>query len=348
MASGAYAKTRTTRIACVIAVTAIGLLATGPVGPAAADPSPGPSGAKSPSSPSAASAPPTIDSPGSFAFALLRRGGMPTTGSNVCAVLAWETAEGGQFVSGASQYNPLNTTKPMPGDSIFNSVGVRNYPDWATGLEATWLTIEAGFYDQIRASLQRGSDAIGVLNAITASPWGTKFADPAGALSGCEGWAGEFDRRRIEVQAQIDSATAAVATEQAAVGAAQGRQRGVDARYQQMAAEIGTAKRHIGQFARELYMSGMEPALASGVDAMTSGDPFEYELLRAFPSYVGDRQAQAVTRSLTLLSEVAASRTRADQEVAAATARTQVAAEALAKARLTLAEIETNAGETID
>lgn len=304
--------------------------------------------AAAPSPATAATSTPTIDSPSSFAFALLRRGALPATGSNVCSVLAWETAEGGQFVAGASQYNPLNTTKSMPGDSIFNSVGVRNYPDWNTGLEATWLTLESGFYDQIRAALQQGSDAIGVLTAITASPWGTKFPDPAGSLASCEGWAGEFDQRRLEVQQQIDSATAKVAAEQTALANARTQQGELDARFQQMATEIGAARRNLGQFARELYISGIDPALASHVDAMTSGDPIAYQLVASLPSYVGNHQAQTVQRSLGLLGEVAGSRDRAAQVVAAATTREQAATDALIKARQAMADIENSAGSPIN
>lgn len=310
---------------------------------------PAPSAPSVPSTPSASTTPstPSIDSPGSFAFALLRRGALPATGSNVCAVLAWETAEGGQFVPGASQYNPLNTTKSMPGDSVFNSVGVRNYPDWNTGLEATWLTLESAFYDAIRAALQRGSDAIGVLSAVTASPWGTKFSDPAASLSGCAGWAGEFDRRRLEVQGQIDSAAATAVAEQGALNNARAKQGDLDSRYQQMAAQIGAARAHLGQFARELYISGIDPALASNIDAMTSGDPIEYQLVTSFPSYVGARQAQAVQRSLALLAEVAGDRDRAAQVVAGATARVQSAQDALAKAQQAMADLENSGASSI-
>ena len=298
--------------------------------------------------PTAAASAPSIDSPGSFAFALLRRGALPATGSNVCAVLAWETAEGGQFVPGASQYNPLNTTKSMPGDSVFNSVGVRNYPDWSTGLEATWLTLESASYDPIRAALQRGSDAIGVLSAVTSSPWGTKFSDPAATLAGCAGWAGEFDRRRLEAQTQIDSATANLASEQAALTNAQAKQGELDVRYQKMATEIGAARVHLGQFARELYISGIDPALASNIDAMTSGDPIAYQLVTSFPSYVGDRQAQAVQRSLALLAEVASARDRTVQAVAGATARAQSAQDALAKAQQAMTDLENSASSSIN
>lgn len=334
-----------------VAAIVIGCVAFGGGEPAVAKtapPQPTPVPVQSPPTPPAPTGPAiTIDSPTSFAFALLRRGSLPATGSNVCSVLAWETAEGGQFVTGASQFNPLNTTKPMPGDSIFNSVGVRNYPDWATGLEATWLTLEAGFYDGIRSALQRGGDAIGVLTAITASPWGTKFADPAAALASCQGWAGDFDRKRLELQVQLDTATAAIGTEQAALAQAQAQQGELDGRYQTMAAQIGAARRQLGQFARELYISGIEPALASGVDSLSSGDPFAYELVKAFPSYAGDRKAQAVHRSLGLLAEVAGSRDRAAQAVVAATGRVQAAVDAQNRAKQAFIDLENRASSSV-
>lgn len=73
--------------------------------------------------------------------------------------------------SGAN-WNPLDTTEPMPGDSLYNSVGVRNYPTMWAGWQATIKTLTNGYYPQVISALQRGSSSAYV-QAIARSPWGT-------------------------------------------------------------------------------------------------------------------------------------------------------------------------------
>ena len=103
-----------------------------------------------------------------FARDLLDRLGAPATESNLTALSAWMAAEGG-----SAAYNPLNTTQPAAGTTDYNSVGVKNYGDLATGLNATVQTLTNGHYAGILAALRQGTDPRAVGQAVAASPWGT-------------------------------------------------------------------------------------------------------------------------------------------------------------------------------
>lgn len=100
----------------------------------------------------------------------------PDTAHNELFLNVWQTYE----QSGA-QNNPLNTTQPWPGSSIFNSAGVRNYATTTDGANATVATIKNGRYDATVAALRTGdpftvADTQAVADAITT--WGTpNFAD---------------------------------------------------------------------------------------------------------------------------------------------------------------------------
>jgi hypothetical protein len=65
---------------------------------------------------------------------------------------AWATAEGG-----TAQWNPLNTTLPLPGSTSYNSAGVQNYPRATWGVCATGLTLTDGYYPGILGDLQNGT-----------------------------------------------------------------------------------------------------------------------------------------------------------------------------------------------
>ena len=218
-----------------------------------------------------------IASPAQFAVALLRQGQWPVSGSNVCAMMAWEAAEGGHFINGASRYNPINTTQSMPGDSIFNSVGVRNYPDWSTGVAATLKTLSLGFYDGIRTALAAGDDASAVLAAVSQSPWGTKFEGQ------CLDWAADFDEQRKTALAEIAAADGAVAQAAPRLDAANKAQAKLAIKYDAMQAEINKARAQLAVFARSLYIVGVEPEIVSKLQTVQSGDPVAYSLLRSYP-----------------------------------------------------------------
>lgn len=79
-----------------------------------------------------------------FYKAVLQQIGAPSTENNISILRAWQKTEGGN-----ATYNPLNTTKSAPGATNYNSAGVKNFPDFATGVNATSLTIMNGYYPNI-------------------------------------------------------------------------------------------------------------------------------------------------------------------------------------------------------
>lgn len=281
-----------------------------------------------------------ITSAAGFAVELLRQGQWPVTGANICGVLAWEAAEGGHFVQGASRFNPLNTTQSMPGDSIFNSVGVRNYPDWQTGLDATIKTLSLGFYDAIRKALTDGRDAGSILSSVSASVWGTKFEGGQSVSGQCLSWAGEFDRRREVAVERVAAAAAEVSGAESQVVAATREDSALTKKYQGMKTEIGAAQAKLARFARSLYISGAEPEVMSKLDAVTSGDPVGFEVLKSYPGISARRDAGGVDRSLDLLAQVAESRQAAADALGRAEASRQTAIAKKTNADEQLAEAE--------
>jgi hypothetical protein len=107
-----------------------------------------------------------------WAADLLQRVDAPVTTANLTAIVAWEQAEGGHFVNDA-RFNPLNTTYDRPGDSTINSVGVRAYRNYESGMRATIFTLQNGRYSAILRALRNGTSAERVARAVVASPWGT-------------------------------------------------------------------------------------------------------------------------------------------------------------------------------
>lgn len=103
-----------------------------------------------------------------FGKALCRAIGARFTGQNDLYLRAWAQSEGSE-----AQFNPFATTQPWPGDTRFNSVGVRNYATWQDGVAATAKTLLNGRYDNIVAALRRGTNAVTTAEALRLSPWGT-------------------------------------------------------------------------------------------------------------------------------------------------------------------------------
>ncbi len=113
-----------------------------------------------------------VNTPRDFAVALLNAVGAPLTAQNLEAIVSWETAEGGGFGNRA-QFNPLNTTLPLPGSHPITAIGVQAYTSWSQGLTATVDTLRSGAYRGIIAALKAGNSAQAVERAVAASPWGT-------------------------------------------------------------------------------------------------------------------------------------------------------------------------------
>lgn len=103
-----------------------------------------------------------------FARDILAGLGMPQSGENVKAMVAWARAEGTKAAN-----NPLATTQGWNGASNFNSVGVKNYASYADGIAATLKTLQNGRYGPILDALRAGNSAVAVGQAVAKSPWGT-------------------------------------------------------------------------------------------------------------------------------------------------------------------------------
>ena len=82
------------------------------------------------------------------------------------------------------------------------------------------------------------------------------------------------------------------------------------------------------------------PAPKTLLEAVQSGDPIAYTLLRAYPGLSADRDAEAINRSLALLAEVGASKQHAADAVASATAEIESAQARKAHADQQLIAIE--------
>lgn len=91
--------------------------------------------------------------------ALLKSIGAPVTKANLDSLDDWYTHENSSWPPAAA-YNPLNTTQPMPGATIFNSDGVRIYANATQGVSATATTLLNG-YPGIVAALKAGNGLCG-------------------------------------------------------------------------------------------------------------------------------------------------------------------------------------------
>ncbi len=105
---------------------------------------------------------------GRWAETFLRTIGAPVVRSNLVVVVAWEASEGTQ-----ATWNPLATTMPMPGASVYNSHGVRNYKTMRQGIEASIKTVRRPNhgYEKILDGLEKGADAMVTGKAINKSDW---------------------------------------------------------------------------------------------------------------------------------------------------------------------------------
>ena len=116
----------------------------------------------------------------SFAIAVQQRLGVEVTEENTQFLVAWMQGE-----NTLAQNNPLATIQGERPDKAaeyghptkFNSHGVKNYADFATGVRATADTIELDDYSKVLSLLQRGSGPNhfnDLANAVVSSVWGTK------------------------------------------------------------------------------------------------------------------------------------------------------------------------------
>lgn len=107
-----------------------------------------------------------------WAIMLLNSLGIHPNDSNVRAILAWETQEGGH-TDNSRTWNPLNTTMKAPGATYGGAQGnIAAYPDFLTGLNATADTLREDRYSGLVNALRAGSYEQ-IRAAIISSPWGT-------------------------------------------------------------------------------------------------------------------------------------------------------------------------------
>jgi hypothetical protein len=106
-----------------------------------------------------------------FYKAVLKKLGANETPEKIKFLEAWRRGEGGH-----ARNNPFNTTKDVPGDADtkYNSVGVRNYPDPQTGLEATIATLTLPYYKDIVNLLRKDNvTAKEIAHCRSLKIWGT-------------------------------------------------------------------------------------------------------------------------------------------------------------------------------
>jgi murein DD-endopeptidase MepM/ murein hydrolase activator NlpD len=101
-------------------------------------------------------------------------GNAAPTADTLAFVVAWQAGE-----NTTAAFNPLATTQPAEGDSCFNYLngrcGVRNYPDYNTGLQATVETLTNGYYQHIWYGLQNNQPEMALNDEL--GTWGTGKAN---------------------------------------------------------------------------------------------------------------------------------------------------------------------------
>lgn len=98
----------------------------------------------------------------------------------LAGLFAWMRAESGDGLNDGvkgPQDNPLCTTWPYS-FSAYNSVGVRNFPDFATGVKWSYKTmlLTGHNYEPIVKAI-KAADTLAIVKAVDASDWGTKGAE---------------------------------------------------------------------------------------------------------------------------------------------------------------------------
>lgn len=92
----------------------------------------------------------------SFIRAVLADLGAPATQADITSLASWFPHEGT-----AAANNPMASTMPEPGATVFNYDGVRNYVSPSQGAEATAATLDNGYYPLIVAALRSGAGLCG-------------------------------------------------------------------------------------------------------------------------------------------------------------------------------------------
>lgn len=111
---------------------------------------------------------------------LARLGNAEPTKETVALVVAWTIAEDAcmtscGYSSAWERFNPLNTTQTGFGAfATINGDGVKAYPDYESGMQATVQTLGYSYYTEIVAGLVT-NDPERALRGMYTSPWGTNM-----------------------------------------------------------------------------------------------------------------------------------------------------------------------------
>lgn len=95
--------------------------------------------------------------------------GAPRTNNNLLTLYAWRQSEGG-----TATYNPLNTSWFMPGSTVYNSHGVKNYLTPEDGVHSTVKTLLMPEYAAALAVLREDRPMEDLPDALAGTGWGTK------------------------------------------------------------------------------------------------------------------------------------------------------------------------------
>jgi len=111
----------------------------------------------------------------SYAKAILQALGAPMTDVNVYFLVSWMDRE-----ATSAAWNPLATTvsSGQPGETNFNSIGVKNFPNARAGVTAWVKTIRDGYYPTIYSSIMAGNplSSVGAANEWKSYTGGGDYA----------------------------------------------------------------------------------------------------------------------------------------------------------------------------
>jgi hypothetical protein len=121
--------------------------------------------------------------------------GVKPTKGNMSFMYAWRQAEGGK-----ATFNPFNTTKNMPGATIYNTHKVKNYRSMEDGVRATCETLNLRHYKDIVDGLKNDVGLYELSRMEGLKKWGTgqllaKVAD--GYLAGATPKPGPIDTQIV-------------------------------------------------------------------------------------------------------------------------------------------------------
>lgn len=117
-----------------------------------------------------------------WSIAILPGIGAPVTQNNLDNLAAWNACEDG--ISSQQRNNPFNTTLTAFGGQPINSAGVKVYPSFASGVQATIDTINnSPNFAGIKQVLQSNGSLRQLADAVGGSNWGTNGSCIAGGSS---------------------------------------------------------------------------------------------------------------------------------------------------------------------